>query len=56
MEEESEAFTVFLAWEDSDSDPIGLRHWKVTFHAVWSELKRGDFVVSLARRTILRLL
>ena len=56
MEEESEAFTIMLAWEDGDGDPIDLGHWKVTFHAVRRDLKRGDFVVSLARRTVLGLL
>ena len=56
MEEESEAFTILLAREDGDDDPADLGHWKVTFHAVRGELKRGDFVVSLGRRTVLRLL
>ena len=55
MEEESEAFTIHLAWKDSDGDPIDLGHWKVTFHAVRGDLKRGDFVVSLARPTVLTL-
>ena len=54
MEEESEAFTIELAWEDSDGDPIDLGHWKVTFHAVRGDLKGGNFIVSLARRTVLK--
>ena len=56
MEEESEAFTFMLAWEDSDGDLIDLGHWKVTFHAVRGELKRGDFIVSLAKWTVHNLL
>ena len=55
MEEESEAFTIHLAWEDSDGDPVDLGHWQVALHAIRRHLKRGGLVVSLTMSTVLRL-
>ena len=49
MEEESEAFTILLAWEDGDGDPVDLGNWEVALHAMRGDLKRGDFAVGLTR-------
>ena len=49
MEEESEAFTILLAWEDGDGDPVDLGNWEAALHTMRGDLKRGDFTVGLTR-------
>ena len=36
MEEESEAFTILLAWEDGDGDSVGLSDRELAFHTIRS--------------------
>ena len=52
MEEESEAFSIPLAWEDGDGDTIDIGNWEAALHAVWGDLEGWDFVVRLNSRWV----